>query len=183
MLRLISHIIRGEPLGHEPYVHLLVAWSDEEVTEPRRLVSTVRGFPLTWWTVWACVLLSLSLGAATAFSQTSRFSSHIFDGAKDALDFLPGDPMTAWGWIFLVGGAALAAATYFSPMAVVWVLRVIGTVYFIHASLIWRGAAGSAGAASYSGVPLCLFVTVIHLAAAQSIRMILRYRFPKGARP
>ena len=180
MLRHVSRFFRGDPHdGDEPYVQLMVAWADKPITDKARLVTAVRGFPLTWWAVWCNILFSTALGVVTAMSDPGRFSSHIFDGAKAMAAFLPGEPMAAWGWLFAVGGLALAASTYLNPILVVWMLRIAATVYLLHAVLIGLGASAFTDA-SWSGTLFCFYVCVIHLACAQSILMILRYRFPKG---
>ena len=175
----MRRFFRGGPRGQEPYVQLMVAYADEPVTDKHRLVLAVRGFPMTWWAVWSTILFTTALGVVTILSEPSRFNSHIFDAAKMLLDPLPGDPMHAWGWLFAFGGAVLAAATYISPIMVVWVLRFGGAVYLMHGALIASGAHNFPDA-SYSGTLFCVYVAVIHLACAESIRMILRYRFPKG---
>ena len=174
----MHRIFRGGPRGQENAVQLLVAYSDEQVTNKHRLVAAVRGFPLTWWTVWINILFTTGLGVVTVLSPTSRFNSHIFDAAKLSLDWLPGDPMHAWGWLFALGGAALAVSTYVNPWLVAWVLRFGGAVYLLHAVMIGQGAHDHLDA-SWSGALFCLYACVIHLACAQSILMILRYRFPK----
>lgn len=179
MRSFLSRIIRGTPEGTEPYVQLLVAYSEENLTDKQHLAAAIRGFPLTWWNVWTCALLSAVLGILTGLSEPSRFSSHIFDGAKATLDWAPGQPMAAWGWCFLAAGTWLMVTTQLHPMAVVVTLRAIGPVYVFHAVLIGMGASHSLDA-SWSGVPFCLFVCMVHLEAAQSIRMIMHFRFPKG---
>ena len=175
----MRRIFRGGPRGQEPYVQLLVAYADGQVTDKHRLVAAVRGFPMTWWTVWINILFTTGLGVVTVLSEPSRFNSHIFDAAKLSLDWLPGDPMHAWGWLFALGGAVLAVATYVNPWLVAWVLRFGGAVYLLHAVMIGMGARDHLDA-SWSGALFCLYACVIHLACAQSILMILRYRFPKG---
>lgn len=179
MRRFLTRVIRGDQVAEEPQVQLTVGYLDEQVTDRQRLHTAVRGFPLTWWTVWTHILLTTGLGFVTAMSEPSRFSSHIFDGAKATLDWLPGDPMAAWGWLFVLGGLCLTISTYVSPTLVVWVLRFAGPVYLFHAVLIAMGASASP-AASYSGTFLCAYACLIHLETAQSIHTILHYRFPKG---
>jgi hypothetical protein len=179
MRRFLTRVIRGDQVADEPQVQLTVGYLDEQVTDRQRLHTAVRGFPLTWWTVWTCILFTTSLGWITAASEPSRFSSHIYDGAKATLDWLPGQPMAAWGWLFVLGGLVLMVSTYVSPTLVVWVLRFSATVFLFHAVLIAMGA-GEFHSASFSGTLLCAFVAMIHLETAQSIHMILHYRFPKG---
>lgn len=179
MRHILSRVVRGAPPENEPYVQLLVGFSEAPVTDRRKLIASVQGFPLTWWCVWTCILVTLSLGVISAWSQSTRFVSPIFDGAKASLAWAPGDPMMLWGWIFVVAAALLTAATLFSSTLVWVLLRVNGTFYAVHGALVAAGAMASGETASYSGVPMCLFVMAIHFETAYSIRMILRYRFPK----
>lgn len=182
MRRRLGSFFRGDARpGVEPHVQLLVAYHDgKPVTDKHRLITSVRGFPLTWWTVWCSIILATVLGAVTALSDDERFSSHIFDGAKATMDWAPFvEPMAAWGWLLVLGGAALATATYIDPILVVWLLRAMATIYLLHGVLVGLGA-HSFPIVSWTGTILCVYIAVGHLACAQSILMVLRYRFPKA---
>lgn len=135
------------------------------------MVGIVRAFPMTWWTTWACIVLSTTIGSVYLAQGATRFSSPAYSQAKALLAYLPGDPMRAWGLAFV----ALAIVQFLAMRAsLVWLIRtmrVAATVYVFYGVLFFVAALAD-DRASFVGLPLYLFVATIHLAIAETLTLI-----------
>lgn len=61
------------------------------------------------WMVRGLIATAFGLAANYCLSAPARFSYPAFDTAKGITDRLPGEPMLAWGLLFLVGACSLLA--------------------------------------------------------------------------
>lgn len=137
------------------------------------MVGIVRTFPMTWWSTWACIILTGSLGVVYLMSSLTRFSSPAFATAKRLLANGLIEPMYLWGVVFVVISVAEILAIRASLRATRLLLRLGATTYLFYAVLFFLSALDD-NRASFGGTLLYLFVAVIHLAAAETIALISR---------
>jgi hypothetical protein len=137
------------------------------------MVGIVRAFPMTWWTTWACIVLASAMGGIYLLQGATRFASPAYSQAKALLTYLPGDPMRAWGLVFLLLSVAQFLAMRASLTWLVRTMRVAATVYVFYGVLFFAAAMAD-DRASLVGLPIYLFVATIHLAIAETVSMIHR---------
>lgn len=138
------------------------------------MVGMVRAFPMTWWATWASIIYTGGLGLIYSLSGVQRFSSPAFDSARQLVHPQSlGEPMRAWGLVFVV----LATAEFLALRRSVFVLRLLlraGATIFLFYAFLFLKSALEDPRASYGGAWLYLYVAVIHLAIAQTITLIMR---------
>ena len=137
------------------------------------MVGLVRAFPMTWWATWLGILFAFALSAIYLLSGLDRFTSPAFDAARDIVQPGVGEPMRLWGMLFLMLAIAQVLAIRTS-LNVLWLLlRGAATVYVFYAVLFGVSALRD-DHASFGGLVLYTYVAAMHLACAQTIKLIHR---------
>lgn len=150
----------------EQYVRAVHSRKSESMT------SYIRAFPMTWWAVWACIMFSIGMGITKLFSSDNRYRSDNYEAARVIFGAVTDRPLAAWGAAFLFLGLATAFSMGRSLKWTRFLLRTSATVYIFFAILFIASALQSN--APFDAFWLYLFTAVIHLAAAETIKIIVR---------
>lgn len=140
--------------------------------DDQNMTGAVRAFPMTWWSAWTSVTFSIGLGLLALFSPPKRFSHPVYDNIKSIVENGTIEPMRVWGVVFLLLGVALAVGLRSHLLASRILLRAGATIYIFYSVLFFLAALDSPDA-PFVPAFIYLYVVIHHLAAAQTIKIIV----------
>lgn len=117
--------------------------------------------------------ISMSLGAVILLGGAARFSSPSFDRPKSLVEWMPGAPHTAWGYIFLITGFMLLIGM--GSMRVISYLIFAGAVYWFWAfgfflSVLSGPEAALTATITYGGVGAAHILLAAHIRVGEPSR-------------